>query len=240
MALLTLEHVTLGYERLVAVENVSAKVDTGDYLVVVGENGSGKSTLIKGMLSLIKPMSGTIRLSEGLKKSEIGYMPQQTQMQKDFPASVYEVVLSGCLNRRGHRPFYAASEKKRANEAMETLDIVTLRNRSYRELSGGQQQRVRLARALCATTKLLLLDEPTAGLDPIASQELYAVIRHLNHALGVAIVMVSHDVNAALDDARSVLCLHRTMAFFGTVEEYVQSDCGRFWKGEKMHVCPHC
>ena len=231
MALLTLDHVTLGYENLIAAQDISAQVDVGDYLVVVGENGSGKSTLVKGMLGLLTPRKGTISMGDGLKKNQIGYMPQQTAAQRDFPASVGEVVLSGCLNRRGLKPFYGRAEKERAEQAMGLLSIQDLKNHCYRELSGGQQQRVLLARALCATEKLLLLDEPTAGLDPLASQELYAIIRSLNRRRGVAIVMVSHDVNAALNDARKVLCMHRTLAFFGSVEEYIKSDCGRFWRG---------
>ena len=230
MPLLTLDRVTLGYESLIAAQDISATVDVGDYVVVVGENGSGKSTLIKGMLGLIRPRKGAISMGDGLKKNQIGYMPQQTAAQRDFPASVGEVVLSGCLNSRGLKPFYGRKEKERAQEAMRLLSIEDLQEICYRELSGGQQQRALLARALCATEKLLLLDEPTAGLDPMASQELYAIIRRLNKQRGVAIVMVSHDVNAALNDARKVLCMHRTLAFFGSVEEYVKSDCGRFWK----------
>ncbi len=231
MALLTLDRVTLGYENLIAAQDISAQVEVGDYLVVVGENGSGKSTLVKGMLGLLAPWKGAIIMGDGLKKSEIGYMPQQTAAQRDFPASVGEVVLSGCLNRRGLKPFYGRKEKERADQAMALLSIQDLKNHCYRELSGGQQQRALLARALCATEKLLLLDEPTAGLDPMASQELYAIIRRLNREKGVAIVMVSHDVNAALNDARKVLCMHRTLAFFGSVAEYIKSDCGRFWRG---------
>lgn len=240
MALLTLSRVTLGYENLIAVEDVSAEIDEGDYVAVVGENGSGKSTLIKGMLGLIHPRAGEIRMSDGLARSEIGYMPQQTALQRDFPASVSEVVLSGCLNRRGLRPFYNGAEKARARQAMEQLGITRLAGACYRELSGGQQQRVLLARALCATKKLVLLDEPTAGLDPLASQELYDIIRRLNRELGVAVVMVSHDLNASLHEANKVLCLHRTLAFFGSVEDYVKYDCGRLWKGGEGHVCAHC
>ena len=239
MALLTLNHVTLGYENLIAAKDISAQIDAGDYVVVVGENGSGKSTLIKGMLGLIQPRAGEIIMSDGLKKSEIGYMPQQTAVQRDFPASVKEVVLSGCLNRRGMRPFYTRKERLRAEESLDRLGATALRKACYRELSGGQQQRVLLARALCATEKLMLLDEPTAGLDPLASEELYTIIRQLNRELGVAVVMVSHDVNAALADARKVLCMHKTLAFFGSVDEYIHSDCGRFWKGGGAHACQH-
>lgn len=239
MALLSLRHVTLGYENLIAAEDVTASIDAGDYVVVVGENGSGKSTLVKGMLGLIRPRAGEIVMADGLKKSEIGYMPQQTAIQRDFPASVMEVVLSGCLNRRGVRPYYSRAERARARDALERLGALDLAGACYRELSGGQQQRVRLARALCATEKLLLLDEPTAGLDPMASAEMYGVIRALNRDLGVAIVMVSHDVNAALGDANKVLCMHKTLAFFGSVEEYVHSDCGRFWKGGDAHAGCH-
>lgn len=231
MALLTLDHATFGYEGMIAAENVHADVEIGDYLVVIGENGSGKSTLIKGMLGLIRPISGSVSLGDGLRKNEIGYMPQKTQAQRDFPASVLEVVRSGCLNRRGSRPYYTKREKSVCEAAMDRLDVLPLKNRPYPELSGGQQQRVLLARALCATEKLLLLDEPTAGLDPMATQSLYEVIRSINQETGVAIIMVSHDVNAALADAKKVLCMHRDVAFYGSVHEYFESDCGRFLLG---------
>lgn len=238
MALLKLEGVSLGYEHLIAAQDVSLSIEAGEYLVVVGENGSGKSTLIKGMLGLLHPRKGKVLMGEGLKKNQIGYMPQQSAMQRDFPASVYEVVLSGCLNRCGLKPFYGGRARTRAQYAMERLGIRALKDECYRELSGGQQQRVLLARALCATEKLLLLDEPTAGLDPMASQELYNLIRSLNEE-GVAIVMVSHDVGAALHDANRVLCMHKTVSFVGTVEEYMKSDCGRFLWGCREEGCCH-
>lgn len=225
MRLLTCENLTLCYETGVAVEDVSFFVDAGDYLCVVGENGSGKSTLIKGILGLMQPRRGSIRY-EGLKRTEIGYLPQQTPVQRDFPASVWEVVLSGCQGRRGARPFYGAEDKARAAQAMARLGIDKLRAASYRALSGGQQQRVLLSRALCATSRLLLLDEPVTGLDPLAAAEMYALIKQL-HAEGVAVIMVSHDVSCALHDATRVLHMGTNMVFFGTAEAYRQSEVGR-------------
>ncbi len=220
MALMALKDVTIAFEGMVAVDRVSLNVERGDYLVVLGENGSGKSTLTRAMLGLVKPRSGSITYGEGFLKNQIGYLPQQTAAQRDFPASVEEVVLSGLTNSLGKRFFYSRAEKQRALSNMELLDVSRYRNRSYRTLSGGQQQRVLLARALCATDALLILDEPVTGLDPAATEELYDVIRDLNQRHGVAIVMVSHDLRGALRDAKHVLVMDREMDFYGTVEEY--------------------
>lgn len=221
MALITLKDVTVAFEGVNAVENVSFRVNKGDYLVLVGENGSGKSTLIRAMLGLVHARSGSIRYGDGLKKNQIGYLPQQTAAQRDFPASVEEVVLSGCVNRMGAWQFFFNKKQLvRAEEKMRMLDIENLRDKPYRTLSGGQQQRVLLARALCATDSLLLLDEPVTGLDPASTQELYGLIRRLNRDYGVSIVMVSHDLRGAMADARNVLVVDRGVSFYGDIESY--------------------
>ena len=214
MALIKVDDLTLSYENIMVIKDLSFKVESGDYLCIVGENGSGKSTLVKGLLSLKKPESGTIEFGEGLRKNEIGYLPQQTSAQKSFPASVYEVVISGCLNSRGIRPFYSSREKKIALDNIERLGITDLKNRSYRDLSGGQQQRVLLARALCATKKLLLLDEPVTGLDPIITAEFYELISKINKE-GITVIMVTHDISAALKYANRVLCMREEGWFRG-------------------------
>ena len=177
MDLITCKNISFVYDGVPAVKDLDFSVEPNDYLCIVGENGAGKSTLVKGLLRLKKPASGTIHMGNGLLAKEIGYLPQQTAGQKDFPASVYEVVLSGCLNRLGLKPFYTKREKELANENLQKMGITKLKNRCYRELSGGQQQRVLLARALCATKKVILLDEPAAGLDPVVTQNLYELIR---------------------------------------------------------------
>lgn len=217
---------------MTVIENMSFEVADGDYLCIVGENGSGKSTLVKALLSLKKAEKGSIEFGEGLKKNEIGYLPQQTMSQKDFPASVYEVVLSGCLNSRGIRPFYSAKERKKALEAMELLGITDLKNRSYRDLSGGQQQRVLLSRALCATKKLILLDEPVAGLDPIVTAELYDLIEKINKS-GVTVIMVTHDLSAAVKCSRHILCMTENEWFFGSREEFLKSKFSDFMRGSE-------
>lgn len=227
MSQLICENVTLGYEGKVVTENLNFTVNKGDYLCIVGENGSGKSTLIKALLQLKTPLNGTISTGDGLNDNEIGYLPQQTIVQKDFPASVKEIVLSGCLNRCGIRPFFNKEEKSLAIENMEKLGITNLANRCYRELSGGQQQRVLLARALCATRKMLLLDEPVAGLDPKVTLEMYDLIASLNHNDGITIIMVSHDICAAIKYATHVLHVGYKPLFFGTKEDYVKSDIGK-------------
>jgi len=227
--LISCENVTMQYDGQVAVDNISFSVDEGDYLCIVGENGSGKSTLVKGLLGLKKPVSGKIAYF-GIKKNEIGYLPQQTTAQKDFPASVREVVLSGCLNARGLVPFYSEKERQRAKDNMARLGISAIQKKSYRELSGGQQQRVLLARALCATEKLLLLDEPVAGLDPVITAELYAFIKELNNS-GITIVMVSHDIRSAVQHGNRILHMAMHSAFFGTVEDYLNTQAGRRMMG---------
>ena len=220
MALMALKEVTIAFEGMVAVDRVSLTLERGDYLVVLGENGSGKSTLIRAMLGLVKPRSGSITCGEGFQRNQIGYLPQQTAAQRDFPASVEEVVLSGLANNLGKRFFYNRVEKQRAFSNMELLNVSQYRYRSYRTLSGGQQQRVLLARALCATDALLILDEPVTGLDPAATEELYEIIRNLNQRHNVAIVMVSHDLRGALRDAKHVVVMDKEMDFYGTAEEY--------------------
>ena len=222
MSLIDCRDLCLAYEGKTAVRDLTFHVEAGDYLCIVGENGSGKSTLIKALLGLKKPKSGSITYGDGLRRTELGYLPQQTPAQKDFPASVWEVVLSGCRAN----PFYPASEKRRASACLEKLGLTALKSACYRELSGGQQQRVLLARALCATGRLLLLDEPVTGLDPVISAELYRVIQDLNDE-GVAIIMVSHDVDCAIERARTILHLRRVPLFFGPAEAYATSEIGR-------------
>jgi zinc transport system ATP-binding protein len=225
MALLTIQNLALGYESRTIVENLNFTVNKGDYLCIVGENGSGKTTLMKTLLQLKSPISGDIIVGDGLKKNEIGYLPQQTIVQKDFPASVKEIVISGCQGRCGLRPFYNKQEKQIAKENMERMGIIDLANRCYRDLSGGQQQRVLLARALCATRKILLLDEPVSGLDPKVNMEMYNLIEELNKE-GITIIMISHDMSAALRYASHILHIGDKI-FFGTKEEYVNSKAGK-------------
>lgn len=227
MAQLVCKDAVLGYEGKAVVQHLNFQVDRGDYLCIVGENGSGKSTLVKALLKLKEPMSGEICMGDGLEADGIGYLPQQTVVQKDFPASVREIVLSGCLGRFGFRPFYGRREKETAVRQMERLGITHLAGRCYRELSGGQQQRVLLARALCATRYLLLLDEPVAGLDPVAVQEMYELVAELNREEKITIIMVSHDIHAAVTYASHILHISEEPLFFGTKEAYMQSEVGR-------------
>ena len=231
-------HADFGYDNQDAVVDVNLEVDSGDYICIVGENGSGKSTLIKGLLGLLKPTAGSIELSEGLKKWGIGYLPQQTAAQKDFPATVGEVVLSGCLGRMGKLPFYTREQRKLAEENMEKLGILPLKKHCYRELSGGQQQRVLIARALCATSSLLILDEPITGLDPMAIQDFYRMLRRLNREDGVAILMVSHDLRNAVEEANKILHLQKQVLFYGPAHDYMNSQAaGHFFHEKEQGRC---
>lgn len=234
MPLIQCENLTMSYENRNAVENVSFSIEPGDYLCIVGENGSGKSTLLKGLLGLMRPKNGKILFGDGLTQTSIGYLPQQTVVQRDFPASVQEVVISGCLHQKGFGPFYTPSQRAAAEAAMKKLNITNLRKKSYRALSGGQQQRVLLARALCATDKLLLLDEPVTGLDPVVTSDLYALLKQLNQE-GVAIVMVSHDINCSIHNARKILHMDTGVLFFGSVDAYRKSALCEKFLGRENH-----
>ena len=224
--------VALGYEGRAVNRHLSFQVCSGDYLCILGENGSGKSTLLKGLLGLMKPMEGQIVLDRSLRAGAIGYLPQQTRAQRDFPATVYEVVLSGFLSARRGRFFYTAAERSGALMNMGKLGVLELKDRCYRELSGGQQQRVLLARALCAAGELLILDEPVTGLDPAAAQELYRTLDYLNKKEGIAIVTVTHDIRSALRYATHILHAGHGTYFFGTAAEYLASPWGKRFGGD--------
>lgn len=220
MSYIEAKNLSVGYDGEVVGKDISFTVNKGDYLCIIGDNGSGKTTLMKTILGLKKPLSGEIIMGDGLKKNEIGYLPQQTVIQKDFPASVKEIVLSGCLSKCGMRPFYKKEEKVLALENMKRMGIEALQDKCYRELSGGQQQRVLLARALCATEKLLLLDEPVSGLDPNVTAEMYKLIEQLNKD-GVTIIMISHDIESAVKYASHILHIGENI-FFAEKAQYVE------------------
>ena len=227
MQQITVRDLSLAYEGKCVFENLNFTVSSGQYLCIVGANGSGKSTLVKALLGLKAPSAGSIEFAEKLREGGVGYLPQQTPVQRDFPASVREIVLSGCLNRHTFRPFYSAADRALAQEKMEKLGILTLAEHSYRDLSGGMQQRVLLARALCATRAMLLLDEPTAGLDPNATHEMYELIASLNREQGVTVIMVTHDFPAAVKYASHILHIGHDPVFFGSTAEYLKSDAVR-------------
>ena len=230
--LLDCRDVSLGYEGKPVWEHLTFQVRAGDYLCIVGENGSGKSTLLKSLLGLLKPLSGEIVHADTLRGGSIGYLPQQTRAQKDFPATVTEVVRSGFISGKGMRFFYTAQEKSTALMNMGKLGVLELKDRCYRELSGGQQQRVLLARALCAAGELLILDEPVTGLDPAAAQELYRTLDYLNKKEGIAIVTVTHDIRSALRYATHILHAGHGTYFFGTAAEYLASPWGKRFGGD--------
>ena len=223
MKLIECKKISMSYEGVTAFSNVSFSLDQGDYMLLLGENGSGKSTLIKGLLGLKQAAAGKIELN-GITPRQIGYLPQQSPAQKDFPATVREVILSGCLGSGGFCPFYTKEQKKTADKCIRHLHLEDIQKKSFRELSGGQQQRVLIARALCATDKLLLLDEPVTGLDAVVTAEMYDLINHLNKAHNVTIIMISHDLANSLKYANKVLHLSANASFFGDTEEYVKTE----------------
>lgn len=226
MSLINVKNLRLGYEGKCVVDNLSFSVNEGDYLCIVGENGSGKTTLIKGLLGLIGKLGGTIEYADVLSKNHIGYLSQQSDHMSDFPASVKEIVMSGFLNNRRFGFRYSLKEKQTAQDVMTRVGIDSIQKKNFSALSGGQQQRVLLARALCATKKLILLDEPTSALDPIATSEFHSLVKTLNKS-GITVIMVSHDVTAAVRNASHILCLTSTDSFFGTTHQFMHSDTGR-------------
>ena len=220
MAQIICNNVSLGYEGHTVCENLNFEINAGDYICIVGDNGSGKSTLIKALLSLGTVIGGEIAFGDRLTRKDIGYLPQQSEAQKDFPASVREVVLSGCVGGLGRRVFFGRRDRLEADQNMKMMGVYELADKSYRTLSGGQQQRVLLARALCAANKVLILDEPVSGLDPSASASLYSLIHHINKHTGVTIIMVTHDIENSLRDASAVLRMSSEPRFFDSVEDY--------------------
>lgn len=239
MSLITIENASIGYDGKKILSQISLKIEENDYLYIVGENGSGKTTLMKCLLGLIQPIDGKIIFNNSFSQNEIGYLPQQSAYQKDFPASVNEVVLSGCLNKK-NTFFYSKKQKEVAEANMELTGVLSLRKKCFRELSGGQQQRVMLARALCATSKLLILDEPITGLDPKATADMYELIKNLNKK-GITVIMVSHDITAAVNNAKKILHLSRDNYFYGTAHQYLHSDVGKHFMitGCPCDACAH-
>ena len=216
--MIKIDNLAYGYDNNPIISNLNLDIEKGDYVAIIGKNGAGKTTLMKTLLGLLKPIEGTITFSDGLKHTDIGYLPQQTIVQKDFPASVYEIVLSGFQNKLGLRPFYNKKEKKEAVENIKKMGIENLKDKCYKNLSGGQQQRVLLARAMCASKNIILLDEPTAGLDKYAIENMYKLINELNKS-GTTVIMISHDIEMAKKYAKHILYICDE-AFFGTVDDF--------------------
>lgn len=226
MSMILCDKLDVYYDNHIALNDISFQVDEGDYLAILGENGSGKSSLIKSILGLVSPSKGKIEFNN-IKSTQIGYLPQQTVVQKDFPASVFEIVLSGCLNSKGIFSFYSKNDKEKAKSNIKLFEIENIIKKSYRDLSGGQQQRVLLARALCATEKLLILDEPVTGLDPVVTAEFYSIINKLNKKYKITIIMVSHDVESSVRNANKIMHLDRTIKFYGDKKEYIKTNIYR-------------
>lgn len=234
MALLTCRNASFGYDGEVVLSGIDFTLYGGEYMCILGENGAGKSTLVKGILGLISPTAGEIEFGEGLRACEVGYLPQQTQVHKSFPASVLEVVLSGRINSMGMRPFYNRKDREDALKKLELMGMKGTERRSFQELSGGQMQRVLLARAMCAAGRFILLDEPVSGLDPAATTDLYELIADINKNMGMTVIMVSHDTEAAIKYASHIMQLSHTQLFYGTVDEYKNSELGHdYLKGAK-------
>lgn len=225
MSQIVCKNLKIGYDKQVIRDNLNFVVNKGDYLCIVGENGSGKTTLMKTLLSLQKPMDGEIIFGDGLKPNMIGYLPQQANIKRDFPATLFEIVLSGCVSKLGFKPFYTKGDKELAIDSMKKMNVYAFKDRCFRELSGGQQQRVLLARALCATREILLLDEPVAGLDPKVTHDMYELVDELNKKYGITIIMISHDLKDAFRYATHILHIGEQV-FFGTRDEYKKSDAG--------------
>lgn len=234
MPLIKCENMDLSYEGLVVAEDITFQINKGDYYSIVGRNGGGKSTLLKALLKLKAPTKGKVIYGDGLNQSDIGYIAQQTPVQKDFPASVNEVVMSGCLKSDQFWPWFRYKDTRRAKDKMRLLGIENLKNKCFRELSGGQQQRVLLARAMCATNKILFLDEPVTGLDPVVTTEFFNIVSDM-HKKGITIIMVSHDVHCAVKYSNKILHLDKNVMYDGSVDGYSKSKVGMQFVGGHKH-----
>ena len=217
------ENISYSYEKKEAVTNVSFNVEENDYLCILGENGTGKSTIVKMLVGLIKPTAGKITYNN-MKRTQIGYLPQSTNIDPIFPASVREVVMQGRCEKLGKKFFYSQSDKKIVDEKIKLLGIECIKNKNFSELSGGQKQRVLLARALAATDKLIILDEPVSGLDPLVTAEMYDIIDKLNKESGIAVVMISHDTKSAAKYAKHILHIKNEQLFYGDTKDYVNTE----------------
>ena len=226
--MIKVEGLTIGYDNQIILKDLNLHIKEGEYVCIIGENGSGKSTLLKTIIGLNKPLAGKITLDD---KTSIGYVPQALQIQQDFPATVNEIIMSGCLKKMKWRPFYTKKERELAYKNMKLLKITSLKNKLISELSGGQQQRVLIARALCATSKVLFLDEPFTALDGYGALKLYGILKKLNKEEHVTIVMISHDIDMALRHANHVIHIDQTIVFDGPKEEYLESNLIKNIKG---------
>lgn len=233
MSLIECKNLSIGYNEKPICKDISFSVEKGDYVCVIGENGCGKSTLLKTILGLNKSVSGKIKFDKEFNRNQIGYLPQQSEMQRDFPAVVKEIIMSGFINKMGFRPFYNKQEKEKALKLMSQLNIIDYKNKSYKDLSGGQQQKVLLARALCATDELLVLDEPTNGLDARSIKAFYDTIYKLNKENGITILMVTHNLEKVIDKVSKIVYLKNTQVFMGSREEFLESDYGKNYAGSK-------
>ncbi len=220
--LLKVEKLEVGYGKNIVIRNASFEIKNGDFVCVVGANGSGKSTLIKAILGLVKPIKGKITFSNRLTKNEIGYLPQEMKVEQNFPATVWEIVLSGNLGKMKTAPFYKTAEKKRSTEALKKLGISHLAQLSFTELSGGQKQKVLLARALVAMTKLLILDEPSNNLDYVSRHDFYETLKSLNRTEKMTIIMITHDLDAEDLIGNKIFALADSKVTVETTKNYLR------------------
>ena len=234
MSLIKCNNIEFKYDGKEILKNISFEVNKGDYLCIIGENGSGKSTLLNIISGVLKPNNGTVTLDSNLSKKEIGYLPQKSEIYENFPASVYEVVISGCVNKLSIIPFCRRKEKQIANYNMNLLEISNIKNKCFHELSGGQKQRVLLARTLCSTRDIILLDEPVSGLDPIITESFYNVVNHLNNEHGTTVVMVSHDIQNCFKYASHILYIGKELFYYGSKSDFLNSEFSKNIRGNQI------
>lgn len=214
--------VTFGYGGAPVLEDVSLHLHAGQFAALVGPSGAGKTTLLRLLLGSLTPTRGTLviggREVTGRPASHVGYVPQLETINWNFPVTAEQVVLMGRVRRSGYLPWYGRSDHARAADLLEKLEIGDVAQRPIRALSGGQQQRVFLARALIAEPDLLILDEPTSGVDARTAEEILHLLAHLNQQ-GITILMTTHDLNAAAAHVPWVICLRHRVIAQGTPED---------------------
>lgn len=218
-SLINIKNLSINYGDCSIINNLSFDINEGDFLCIVGPNGSGKSTLIKAIIGEVKYSSGSIIFSPSIKQNAIGYLPQNNKINESFPATVTEIIATGCLNRHH---FMNKEMKQKITQTIKTLHIASIKDKEFSELSGGQRQKVLLARALCATSKLLILDEASNNLDYNSKISFYKMLKKLNETDNLTIVMVTHDLDHNNLLGNKILSLDRDQPFFGSTKEYIR------------------
>lgn len=243
--IIEVKNVSFAYQDENVLEDISLNVHQGDYLGIIGPNGSGKTTLLKIMLGLLTPSHGTVELfGQDIRSfrewSKIGYVPQKaTHFDVTYPATVYEVVAMGRYGKRGLFHWLNAHDHHIIRESLKQVDMLDYKDRIIGDLSGGQQQRVLIARALATQPEVILLDEPTVGVDVQTQESFYTLLKKLNHEYNLTLVLVSHDIQVVAAQATELACVNKTLMYDDDPQNFLKSNKLKELYGEHVNFVVH-